>query len=195
MNSCLRMRQSVFDQWTTCLPCRIMRIGFFWEFSLLFFSMDPFFPVKVLIFNSVDRSNFNFRCVVSGVHRLAYEQLVFCDIFHQKESGWRDCSFCGKVRRWHCANSVQIIALSCIATVFWWNLQFQRLHCGCVASKNSYDLLDSGGVQCVACMKNSAAQSVSILSSCDPYIPFPNNLIVLFTGFWSSGSKAFSMSK
>uniref|UniRef100_A0A0D9X2Y7 TF-B3 domain-containing protein n=1 Tax=Leersia perrieri TaxID=77586 RepID=A0A0D9X2Y7_9ORYZ len=28
---------------------------------------------------------------------LAYEQLVFCDIFHQKESGWRDCSFCGKV--------------------------------------------------------------------------------------------------
>ncbi|GJN10670.1 hypothetical protein PR202_ga28785 [Eleusine coracana subsp. coracana] len=30
--------------------------------------------------------------------RLAYEQLVFCDIFHQKESGWRDCSFCGKVR-------------------------------------------------------------------------------------------------
>lgn len=61
------------------------------------------------------------------------------------------------------ANSVQIIALSCIATVFWWNLLFQRLHCGCVASKNSYDLLDSGGVQCVTCMKNSAAQSVSIV--------------------------------
>ncbi|KAG2647567.1 hypothetical protein PVAP13_2KG587300 [Panicum virgatum] len=63
---------------------------------------------------------------------LAYEQFVFCDIFHQKESGWRDCSFCGK-----------------------------RLHCGCVASKNSYDLLDSGGVQCVTCMRNSAAQSAS----------------------------------
>ncbi|CAN6186029.1 unnamed protein product [Urochloa humidicola] len=63
---------------------------------------------------------------------LAYEQFVFCDIFHQKESGWRDCSFCGK-----------------------------RLHCGCVASKNSYDLLDSGGVQCVTCMKNSAAHSAS----------------------------------
>ncbi|CAN6176664.1 unnamed protein product [Urochloa humidicola] len=62
---------------------------------------------------------------------LAYEQFVFCDIFHQKESGWRDCSFCGK-----------------------------RLHCGCVASKNSYDLLDSGGVQCVTCMKNSAAHSL-----------------------------------
>ncbi|ONM26211.1 B3 domain-containing protein [Zea mays] len=63
---------------------------------------------------------------------LAYEQFVFCDIFHQKESGWRDCSFCGK-----------------------------RLHCGCVASKNSYDLLDSGGVHCVTCMKNSLAQSAS----------------------------------
>ncbi|TVT96769.1 hypothetical protein EJB05_58010 [Eragrostis curvula] len=63
---------------------------------------------------------------------LAYEQLVFCDIFHQKESGWRDCSFCGK-----------------------------RLHCGCIASKNSYDLLDGGGVQCVTCMKNSAAHSIS----------------------------------
>ncbi|KAL5199174.1 hypothetical protein ABZP36_002686 [Zizania latifolia] len=63
---------------------------------------------------------------------LAYEQLVFCDIFHQKESGWRDCSFCGK-----------------------------RLHCGCIASKISFDLLDSGGVQCVTCIKNSAVQSVS----------------------------------
>ncbi|CAM0907640.1 unnamed protein product [Alopecurus aequalis] len=62
---------------------------------------------------------------------LAYEQLVFCDIFHQKESGWRDCSFCGK-----------------------------HLHCGCVASKYSFDLLDSGGVQCVNCIKNSGAQSV-----------------------------------
>nr|CAB3458985.1 unnamed protein product [Digitaria exilis] len=45
-----------------------------------------------------DKCGFNFCRVVSGVHRLAYEQLVFCDIFHQKESGWRDCSFCGKVR-------------------------------------------------------------------------------------------------
>lgn len=32
------------------------------------------------------------------VSRMAYEQLVFCDIFHQKESGWRECAFCGKVR-------------------------------------------------------------------------------------------------
>ncbi|XP_072997133.1 B3 domain-containing protein Os07g0679700-like [Typha latifolia] len=57
---------------------------------------------------------------------IAYEQLVFCDIFHQKESGWRECSYCGK-----------------------------RLHCGCIASKYSFDLLDSGGVQCINCMKNS----------------------------------------
>ncbi|KAG8099093.1 hypothetical protein GUJ93_ZPchr0013g37345 [Zizania palustris] len=62
---------------------------------------------------------------------LAYEQLVFCDIFHQNESGWRDCSFCGK-----------------------------RLHCGCIASKISFDLLDSGGVQCVTCIKISAVQPV-----------------------------------
>ncbi|AQL03552.1 B3 domain-containing transcription repressor VAL2 [Zea mays] len=78
---------------------------------------------------------------------LAYEQFVFCDIFHQKESGWRDCSFCGK-----------------------------RLHYGCVASKNSYDLLDSGGIQCVTCMKNSAAQSAS--GQVVPKLfPFPNNLL------------------
>jgi hypothetical protein len=51
-------------------------------------------------------------------------------------------------------------------------LLFQRLHCGCVASKNSYDLLDSGGVQCVTCMKNSAAQSVSsfFLSHYPPFL-------------------------
>nr|CAD1841850.1 unnamed protein product [Ananas comosus var. bracteatus] len=57
---------------------------------------------------------------------MAYEQLVFCDIFHQKESGWRECAFCGK-----------------------------RLHCGCIASKFSFDLLDTGGVHCISCMKNS----------------------------------------
>lgn len=63
---------------------------------------------------------------------LAYEQLVFCDIFHPQESGWRDCSFCGK-----------------------------RLHCGCAASKIFYGLLDSGGVQCMNCMQNSRPQPVS----------------------------------
>lgn len=57
---------------------------------------------------------------------LAYEQLVFCELFHQKESGWRECIFCGK-----------------------------RLHCGCIASKPLLDLLDTGGVQCVSCMRNA----------------------------------------
>ncbi|XP_026446350.1 B3 domain-containing transcription repressor VAL2-like [Papaver somniferum] len=54
----------------------------------------------------------------------AYEQLVFCDTFHVKESGWRDCSSCGK-----------------------------RLHCGCTASKSLFELLDNGGVECLGCMK------------------------------------------
>ncbi|KAG1338956.1 B3 domain-containing protein [Cocos nucifera] len=64
--------------------------------------------------------------------RVAYEQLIFCDIFHQKQSGWRECFFCGK-----------------------------RLHCGCIASKFSFDLLDNGGVQCISCMKNSEISFVS----------------------------------
>ncbi|KAF3331842.1 B3 domain-containing protein [Carex littledalei] len=63
---------------------------------------------------------------------LAYDQHVFCDIFHQKESGWRECFYCGK-----------------------------RLHCGCIASRNSFDLLDSGGVQCLNCIKASGVQFVS----------------------------------
>ncbi|XP_078162599.1 B3 domain-containing protein Os07g0679700-like isoform X2 [Carex rostrata] len=62
---------------------------------------------------------------------LAYDQHVFCDIFHQKESGWRECSYCGK-----------------------------RLHCGCIASRNSFDLLDSGGVQCLNCIKASGVQFI-----------------------------------
>uniref|UniRef100_A0A804NS24 VAL1-3 N-terminal zinc finger domain-containing protein n=1 Tax=Zea mays TaxID=4577 RepID=A0A804NS24_MAIZE len=52
----------------------------------------------------------------------------------------------------------------------------ERLHCGCVVSKNSYDLLDSGGIQCVTCMKNSAAQSAS--GQVVPKLfPCPNNLL------------------
>jgi hypothetical protein len=73
-------------------------------------------------------------------------------------------------------------------------LPFQRLHCGCVASKNSYDLLDSGGVHCVTCMKNSLAQSVSSVFGQIIHLSFLNHLTVVFAGFWSSGSKAFSIS-
>ncbi|XP_039136534.1 B3 domain-containing protein Os07g0679700-like isoform X2 [Dioscorea cayenensis subsp. rotundata] len=61
---------------------------------------------------------------------MAYEQLIFCDLFHSKESGWRQCISCGK-----------------------------GLHCGCIASKSSVCLLDHGGVQCVSCMKNAGLSS------------------------------------
>ncbi|KAG0478623.1 hypothetical protein HPP92_013342 [Vanilla planifolia] len=66
---------------------------------------------------------------------LAYEQLVFCDKFHQKESGWRECSFCGK-----------------------------RLHCGCIASKSILELLDGGGVQCLSCLNSNGNSSIFFLS-------------------------------
>ncbi|XP_074568531.1 B3 domain-containing protein Os07g0679700-like [Curcuma longa] len=68
-------------------------------------------------------------CVKCG---MAYEQLAFCDIFHQKESGWRECCSCGK-----------------------------NLHCGCIASKSFFDLLDTGGVQCISCIKNSEVPLMS----------------------------------
>ncbi|KAG9441904.1 hypothetical protein H6P81_017758 [Aristolochia fimbriata] len=61
----------------------------------------------------------------------AFEQLVFCDTFHLDESGWRECSSCGK-----------------------------RLHCGCIASKTSIELLDSGGVECLSCARNSDYSSI-----------------------------------
>ncbi|XP_024030049.1 B3 domain-containing transcription repressor VAL2 isoform X2 [Morus notabilis] len=58
----------------------------------------------------------------------AYEQSVFCDVFHSTESGWRDCTSCGK-----------------------------RLHCGCIASRFLLELLDSGGVKCISCTKKSGS--------------------------------------
>ncbi|KAA8517540.1 hypothetical protein F0562_017830 [Nyssa sinensis] len=56
----------------------------------------------------------------------AYEQLVFCDMFHSKDTGWRECTSCGK-----------------------------HLHCGCIASSSLLELLDSGGVNCIGCTKSS----------------------------------------
>ncbi|CAN4081528.1 unnamed protein product [Withania somnifera] len=53
----------------------------------------------------------------------AYEQLVFCDLFHSEDTGWRECISCGK-----------------------------RLHCGCVASSSLLELLDSGGINCINCV-------------------------------------------
>ncbi|KAK8619352.1 hypothetical protein V6N13_133314 [Hibiscus sabdariffa] len=58
----------------------------------------------------------------------AYEQSVFCDIFHSKDSGWRECTSCSK-----------------------------RLHCGCIASRCLLELLDSGGIICTSCAKKSGS--------------------------------------
>ncbi|KAJ7520668.1 hypothetical protein O6H91_19G016500 [Diphasiastrum complanatum] len=67
----------------------------------------------------------------SGLHAdlcescgLAFEESRFCETFHVNDSGWRTCTMCGK-----------------------------RVHCGCIASTNSYVLLDTGGVTCTSCTK------------------------------------------
>ncbi|XP_011002600.1 PREDICTED: B3 domain-containing transcription repressor VAL2-like [Populus euphratica] len=61
-----------------------------------------------------------------------YEQSVFCEVFHSKDSGWRECTSCGK-----------------------------RLHCGCIASKSLLELLDGGGVNCTSCSKSAGVSSVN----------------------------------
>ncbi|XP_041996547.1 B3 domain-containing transcription repressor VAL2-like isoform X1 [Salvia splendens] len=55
----------------------------------------------------------------------AYKDLVFCETFHLEETGWRECTSCGK-----------------------------RLHCGCIASSTLLELLDTGGVNCAGCSKS-----------------------------------------
>ncbi|CAJ2655515.1 unnamed protein product [Trifolium pratense] len=62
----------------------------------------------------------------------AYDQSAFCDIFHAKDSGWRECTSCGK-----------------------------RLHCGCVASKSQLEILDTGGVSCITCTSYSGLQPIA----------------------------------
>ncbi|KAI4353546.1 hypothetical protein L6164_002487 [Bauhinia variegata] len=62
----------------------------------------------------------------------AYEQSTFCDTFHSKDSGWRECTICGK-----------------------------RLHCGCIASKYLFELLDIGGVSCMHCARNAGIQPIA----------------------------------
>ncbi|KAF8402487.1 hypothetical protein HHK36_010572 [Tetracentron sinense] len=61
----------------------------------------------------------------------AYEQYVFCETFHLKDSGWRECNSCGK-----------------------------PLHCGCIASKSTLELLDNGGVECISCAKTSGLHDI-----------------------------------
>ncbi|CAI0423797.1 unnamed protein product [Linum tenue] len=62
---------------------------------------------------------------------LAYEQTIFCEVFHAKDSGWRECTSCGK-----------------------------RLHCGCVASRLLLELLDGGGINCINCSRASGVNHV-----------------------------------
>ncbi|XP_060200428.1 B3 domain-containing protein Os07g0563300-like isoform X3 [Lycium barbarum] len=61
-------------------------------------------------------------------HRCAsvYEYGRFCETFHSNDDGWRDCESCGKL-----------------------------VHCGCIASFNTYLLLDFGGIMCMECSKKN----------------------------------------
>ncbi|KZV55791.1 hypothetical protein F511_12274 [Dorcoceras hygrometricum] len=56
----------------------------------------------------------------------AYKKLIFCEMFHSEDTGWRECSTCGK-----------------------------RLHCGCIASSSLLEVLDTGDVNCIGCTKGS----------------------------------------
>ncbi|XP_065881222.1 B3 domain-containing transcription repressor VAL1 [Euphorbia lathyris] len=62
---------------------------------------------------------------------IAYENSVFCDTFHEEEPGWRECLMCKK-----------------------------RLHCGCIASKFLFEILEYGGVGCTSCAKTSQFQLI-----------------------------------
>ncbi|KAI5391487.1 hypothetical protein KIW84_076341 [Lathyrus oleraceus] len=62
----------------------------------------------------------------------AYEKSEFCDMFHAKDSGWRECTSCGK-----------------------------RLHCGCVASRSQLEILDTSGVSCITCASNLGLQPIA----------------------------------
>ncbi|KAB5552244.1 hypothetical protein DKX38_009555 [Salix brachista] len=63
----------------------------------------------------------------------AYEQSIFCEVFHSKDSGWRECTSCSK-----------------------------RLHCGCIASRSLLELLDGGGVNCTSCSGSAGAGSMNV---------------------------------
>ncbi|KZV25786.1 hypothetical protein F511_04847 [Dorcoceras hygrometricum] len=61
----------------------------------------------------------------------AYENSVFCETFHFKESGWRECRLCGKL-----------------------------IHCGCTTSRYLYEYMDFGGISCLSCAKHLEIQPV-----------------------------------
>ncbi|KAL3821522.1 hypothetical protein ACJIZ3_007427 [Penstemon smallii] len=53
-----------------------------------------------------------------------YEEGRFCETFHSRDDGWRDCETCGKL-----------------------------VHCGCIVSFYTHLLLDHGGVICMECSR------------------------------------------
>ncbi|KAK4795620.1 hypothetical protein SAY86_027946 [Trapa natans] len=61
-----------------------------------------------------------------------YEEGRFCETFHSKASGWRDCESCGK-----------------------------QVHCGCIVSAHSFTLLDPGGIECVTCNRKNILLTTS----------------------------------
>ncbi|PON37687.1 hypothetical protein PanWU01x14_318450 [Parasponia andersonii] len=63
----------------------------------------------------------------------SYDNSTYCERFHLEETGWRDCSVCGK-----------------------------HLHCGCIASKSLYEFLDYGGIGCISCAKSTRPYSVRL---------------------------------
>ncbi|XP_051131693.1 B3 domain-containing transcription repressor VAL1-like isoform X2 [Andrographis paniculata] len=63
----------------------------------------------------------------------AYANCVFCEMFHHKESGWKECRLCSK-----------------------------RIHCGCIASRYLYEYMDFGGIACKNCAKRSEAHPAAL---------------------------------
>ncbi|KAI3943415.1 hypothetical protein MKW92_046524 [Papaver armeniacum] len=59
----------------------------------------------------------------------AYEQLIYCDTFHLKETGWRECTSCRKK----------------VAAPSLW------MYC----LKSFLELLDNGGVECISCVRSA----------------------------------------
>ncbi|KAL4342888.1 hypothetical protein HN51_061202 [Arachis hypogaea] len=56
----------------------------------------------------------------------ANEYSLFCNNFHRRDTGWKECNFCNK-----------------------------PIHCGCIVSKSLFEYLDFGGVGCVSCVNAS----------------------------------------
>ncbi|KAF8391406.1 hypothetical protein HHK36_023710 [Tetracentron sinense] len=77
-------------------------------------------------------------CVKLCESSSAYEEGRFCGTFHSDAAGWRSCE--------SCAN---------------------RVHCGCIVSVHSFVLLDTGGVECMACARKN------IIMAPNPIWPSP----------------------